>query len=136
MAVVNLPDVTRASALTNGTAYAQTRSSGPSSKPVSTNKARRRQPELSAADENLDLQIFFPRAGRIHFLSKAIFSDPRSGIAREFIERVFLAPEVDQVEIDAAKGNAEIFYRAENGSDRTVVKKISRLLADKRQVTD
>jgi heavy metal translocating P-type ATPase len=135
MTAVILPDVTRASVL-NGAPFARTRPSGPSSQPGPTRRASPRPAEPGAPHENLDLQISFPRAGRIQLLSKALFSDPRGEIAREFIKRIFLAAEVDQLEIDGAKGCAEIAYRAENGSDRIVVKKISRLLVDKRPLVD
>jgi Cu2+-exporting ATPase len=77
----------------------------------------------------MDLQISFPGTGRIRFLSEALFSDPHSALARQFFERAFLAPEVEQVEIDSGRQKAEISFRADAGSSRAVIKKISRFLA-------
>jgi heavy metal translocating P-type ATPase len=77
----------------------------------------------------MDLQISFPGTGRIRFLSEALFSDPHSALARQFFERAFLAPEVEQVEIDSGRQKAEISFRADTGSSRAVIKKISRFLA-------
>jgi len=71
----------------------------------------------------------FPGTGRIRFLSEALFSDPHSALARQFFERAFLAPEVEQVEIDSGRQKAEISFRADTGSSRAVIKKISRFLA-------
>ncbi|WGJ15327.1 hypothetical protein QEV83_03315 [Methylocapsa sp. D3K7] len=61
-----------------------------------------------ATSTNSDLQISFPRAGRIEIYSAMLFSDPHGALAREFFERAFLAEEVDQVEIDASRRKAEI----------------------------
>lgn len=61
-----------------------------------------------------------------------LFSDPHSSVARQFFERAFLAPEVEQVEIDAAKRKAEISFRTDEASNSAILKKISRFLSDGR----
>ncbi|MGA9728093.1 MAG: heavy metal translocating P-type ATPase [Methylocella sp.] len=89
-----------------------------------------------ATSANSDLQISFPGSGRIEFLSTALFSDPHSALAREFFERAFLAPEVDQVEIDAGRRKAEISFRTDAAPTRALLKKISRFLADGKPSSD
>lgn len=89
-----------------------------------------------ATSANSDLQISFPGSGRIEFLSTALFSDPHSALAREFFERAFLAPEVDQVEIDAGRRKAEISFRTDAAPTRALLKKISRFLSHGKPSSD
>jgi heavy metal translocating P-type ATPase len=78
---------------------------------------------------NSDLQISFPDARRIRFVSETLFSDPRGLLARQFFERAFLAPEVEQVEIDADRHKAEIVFHAEDAAAQATIRKISQVLA-------
>lgn len=50
-----------------------------------------------------DIRITFPGSDRIRVHSPALFSDPHSDFSRQFIERAFLAHEVETVEIEGAK---------------------------------
>jgi heavy metal translocating P-type ATPase len=85
-----------------------------------------------ASSARSDLRISFPRAGRIRFLSETLFSDPRGPLVRQFFERAFLAPEVDEVEVDGDSGTAEVGFRVDDGSGRASIKRISRFLAQGR----
>jgi heavy metal translocating P-type ATPase len=76
-----------------------------------------------------DIQISFPETDRIQIQSRALFSDAYSLFSRRFIERVFLAPEVDSVGIDGNKQRAEISFSAGKTPVREVVAKISRLFS-------
>jgi heavy metal translocating P-type ATPase len=76
-----------------------------------------------------DIQISFPQTDRIQIQSRALFSDAYSLFSRRFIERVFLAPEVDSVGIDGNKQRAEISFSAGKTPVREVVAKISRLFS-------
>ena len=98
-------------------------------KPAAKRTDPQRPAKRIATSANMDLQISFPGTGRIRFLSESLFSDPHSVLARQFFERAFLAPEVEQVEIDSGRRKAEISFRADAGSSRAVIKKISRFLA-------
>ena len=55
-----------------------------------------------------DIQISFPGADRIHIHSPALFSDAHSLFSPAVLERAFLAPEVESVEIEGSKQRAEI----------------------------
>ncbi len=76
-----------------------------------------------------DIQISFPGADRIHIHSPALFSDALSLFSRQFIERAFLAPEVESVGIEGHKHRAEISIRAGETSWGELVTKISRLFS-------
>jgi len=115
--------------------------------PISRTKPRARPLKLTATraenrnPTNLggldsDLQILFPGSGRIQFVSRSLFSDPRNAFAREFFERAFLAPEVDQVEIDAGKHRAEISFRNDSASGPALLKTISRFLSEGKPPSD
>jgi heavy metal translocating P-type ATPase len=110
-----------------------------SSKSSGTRATRGRGTKPAKAAALPGLRISFPCEGRIQLISEALFSDPHGELAREFLERAFLAPEVYQVEIDGAGWKAEISFDAEDASDldatestsfAPVIKKISRLLAE------
>src|ERR1700722_12411442 len=58
-----------------------------------------------------DIQISFPETDRIQIQSRALFSNAYSLFSRRFIERAFLAPEVESVGIDGNKRRAEISIR-------------------------
>jgi heavy metal translocating P-type ATPase len=62
----------------------------------------------------MDLAIRFPTQGRIHLESRFLFSEPHQPNCRQFIERVFQAPEITQVTIRSQVGSSEI-PRAELG---------------------
>jgi heavy metal translocating P-type ATPase len=72
-----------------------------------------------------DIQISFPEIDRIQIQSGALFSHADSLFSRQFIERVFLAPEVESVGIDGNKQRAEISIRPGETSVRGVARKIS-----------
>jgi hypothetical protein len=73
--------------------------------------------------------VSFPGEGRIRFVSKALFSNPRSAFSRQFFERAFLAPEVIKVEIDAIRGAAEISFKGDELSRDESIRRISGFLA-------
>src|ERR1700691_5908081 len=102
----------------------------PALKPSASRTDLRNGTTLSTAVASSDLRISFPASDRIRFFSAPLFSDPHSTLARQFFERAFLAPEVTQVEIDGDRQKAEISFRADDASNRGVIKKISRLLGD------
>jgi Heavy metal associated domain 2 len=104
--------------------------------PAANRKDHQTPMKRGATSANSDLQISFPGSGRIEFLSTALFSDPHSALAREFFERAFLAPEVDQVEIDAGRRKAEISFRTDAASTRALLKKISRFLSHGKPSSD
>jgi hypothetical protein len=76
-----------------------------------------------------DIQIFFPGPDRIQIESPALFSDVHSPFARRFVERAFLAPEVEWVEIEGSNQRAEIAIRVGELTSREVVRRISRLFS-------
>jgi heavy metal translocating P-type ATPase len=55
-----------------------------------------------------DLTVSFPAANTIRFSSAALFGNTNGPLAREFFERAFQAPNVDQVEIDSENRTGEI----------------------------
>ena len=75
-----------------------------------------------------DLRIVFPEPGRIQFFSRTLFSDAKSALAVRFFERVFLVPEVDQVEIDDRLQRAELRYRQTDRPADLLIRDISRLI--------
>ena len=84
---------------------------------------------LAPVSPSRDIQISFPDPDRIQIHCPALFSDPHSRFSRQFIERSFLAPEVESVGIEGSKQRAEISIRTGETSGREVVKKISRLFS-------
>ena len=62
----------------------------------------------------MDLAIRFPVQGRIHLESRFLFGEPDQGNCRQFVERIFQAPEITQVTIRSQSGSSEI-PRAELG---------------------
>ena len=52
----------------------------------------------------MDLAIRFPTQGRIHLESRFLFSEPHEPNCRQFLERVFQAPEITQVTIRSQAG--------------------------------
>jgi hypothetical protein len=92
-------------------------------------------PHLNGSDAlgpigmNGDIQIFFPGPDRIQIKSLALFSDPLGPLSRQFIERAFLAAEVESVEIEGRARRAEISIDPGELSWRKVLRKISRLFS-------
>src|ERR1700691_702555 len=128
-----------ATASSNGLLASIPRTKPPADSKLSTNNhaARRNRPKLSETSALSDIQISFPGTGRIRFSSELLFSDSHSALAREFFERAFLAPEVDQVEIGAGRRKAEISFRTtDDASNRVSIKKISQFLAQGRPSSD
>jgi heavy metal translocating P-type ATPase len=76
-----------------------------------------------------DIQVSFPGPDRIQIQSPALFSDAHSRFNWQFMERAFLAPEVESVEIEGGKQRAEIAIRTGESSVREIVKKISHLFS-------
>jgi heavy metal translocating P-type ATPase len=62
----------------------------------------------------MDLAVRFPDQGRIHLESHFLFSEPHDPKCRQFLERVFQAPEITQVTIKSQQGSNEV-PRAELG---------------------
>ena len=62
----------------------------------------------------MDLAIRFPAQGRIHLESRFLFAEPDERNCRQFVERVFQAPEITQVTIRSQAGSSEV-PRAELG---------------------
>ena len=56
----------------------------------------------------MDLAIRFPTQGRIHLESRFLFSEPHEPNCRQFLERVFQAPEITQVTIRSQLGSSKI----------------------------
>jgi heavy metal translocating P-type ATPase len=83
-----------------------------------------------------DIQICFPETDRIQIQSRALFSNAYSLFSRRFIERAFLAPEVESVEVDGNKQRAVISIRAGETSLREFVRKISRLFSQDDALAD
>ncbi len=83
-----------------------------------------------------DIQITFPSDNRIQINSAALFSDACSVFSRRFMERVFLAPEVESVEIDGSKRRAQITIRGVEAGWRELITKISRLFSEDQPSTD
>ena len=57
--------------------------------------------------------------------SADLFSDPQGVTSRRFIERAFLAPEVQAVEIEGNRQRAEISFEATASGGRDLIRKIS-----------
>ena len=76
-----------------------------------------------------DIRVSFPGVGRIQVHGPALFADPHGDLSRQFIERAFLAPEVDSVEIEGASKRAEITFHENGTSGRALIQKISRFLS-------
>ena len=51
----------------------------------------------------MDLTVVFPSEGVIRLRSRHLFGNPDSPTCRDFLERVFLAEEVSNVTIKAAR---------------------------------
>ena len=62
----------------------------------------------------MDLAIRFPAQGRIHLESRFLFAEPGERNCRQFVERVFQAPEITQVTIRSLADSSEV-PRAELG---------------------
>src|SRR5450631_2182564 len=62
----------------------------------------------------MDLAIRFPAQGRIHLESRFLFAEPGERNCRQFVERVFQAPEITQVTIRSLAGSSDV-PRAELG---------------------
>ena len=56
----------------------------------------------------MDLAIRFPAQGRIHLESRFLFAEPGERNCRQFVERVFQAPEITQVTIRSQAGSSEV----------------------------
>jgi heavy metal translocating P-type ATPase len=81
----------------------------------------------------MDLAVRFPDQGRIHLESRFLFSEPHDPKCRQFLERVFQAPEITQVTIKSQRGSeevprAELGYCPRTHTLREVVDRITRLL--------
>lgn len=100
-------------------------------KPATNLKELQSQTPRRATSANPDLQISFPTRSKIQFFSGRLFSDPHSALSRRFFELAFLAPEVEQVEIDAGRRTAEISFCTDAASSDVVIKKISCFLSGK-----
>ena len=81
----------------------------------------------------MDLAVRFPDQGRIHLESRFLFSEPDDPKCRQFLERVFQAPEITQITIKSQQGSGEV-PRAELGycprthTLKEVVDRVTRLL--------
>ena len=69
--------------------------------------------------------ISFPSPDRVQMFSADLFSDPQGVISRRFLERAFLAPEVQSVEIEGNRRRAEISFEATATGGRDFIRKIS-----------
>jgi heavy metal translocating P-type ATPase len=83
------------------------------------------------------LAVSFPAANTIRFASAArpggpvgeLFADARGPLAREFFERAFQAPDVEQVAIDPAERTGEIVLRTPLRPGDRRLEELSRLLS-------
>ena len=84
-------------------------------------------------EQPMDLAVRFPDQGRIHLESRFLFSEPHDPKCRQFLERVFQAPEITQITIKSQQGSSEV-PRAELGycprthTLKEVVDRVTRLL--------
>jgi len=75
------------------------------------------------------LTVSFPAANTIRFSSAELFGQAHGPLAREFVDRAFQAPDVDQVAIDSEQRTGEIVMRAPlHPGDRRLAE-LSRLLS-------
>ena len=56
----------------------------------------------------MDLAIRFPTQGRIHLESRFLFGEPDDRNCRQFVERVFQAPEITQITIRSRAGSSDV----------------------------
>ena len=56
----------------------------------------------------MDLAIRFPAQGQIHLESRFLFAEPGERNCRQFVERVFQAPEITQVTIRSREGSSDV----------------------------
>ncbi|SRR5579862_12602 len=85
--------------------------------------------EVPASSSESDIRISFPAEDQIHVHSVKLFSDPHGEFSRLFIERAFLAREVESVEIEGLINRAQIFFRRNGASGRDLIRRISRFLS-------
>ena len=81
----------------------------------------------------MDLAVRFPDQGRIHLESRFLFSEPHDPKCRQFLERVFQAPEITQITIKSHQGSneiprAELGYCPRTHTLKEVVDRVTRLL--------
>jgi len=113
----------------------RSRASAARSRAASTSEVKRTPARASAAKAP-DIAISFPGPGRVRFESESLFTDPRGTLARQFIQRAFIVPQVERVEIDADTRAAEIAFRVDGLAEKAVVKAISRALSQGRAASD
>src|ERR1700735_2158204 len=100
----------------------------PAKLPTDPAKRRRTRPvplnghALVPVSPTGDIQILFPEPGRVEIQSRALFSDAYSLFSRQFIERAFLAPEVESVGVDGNRKRAEITIRASDTPFRELLR--------------
>ena len=80
----------------------------------------------------MDLAIRFPAQGRIHLESHFLFSEPHDSNCRQFVERVFQAPEITEVTIRSQPGRqvprAELGFCPRTYTLKQVVERVTVLL--------
>lgn len=118
----------------------------PSPLPAARSTSRSRKPALpqrrgvqsrtDVAAVRPDVRISFPAPGRIRITSRAIFANPRSALARQFIERAFIAQQVSRVDIDGKQHAADIHFDAGDQPTQAVVTAISRHISKGRPEGD
>ena len=85
---------------------------------------------ISQRKAPMDLAIRFPAQGRIHLESRFLFAEPDERNCRQFVERVFQAPEITQVTIRSQAGSSEV-PRAELGFVRELTRSSRSSIASK-----
>jgi heavy metal translocating P-type ATPase len=138
MSLVTAFPVTPAASITQSDLTPQTEPSTRLSQSRTARAARRNRSKLAETSALSDLRISFPGTGRILLRSEVLFSDPHSELARDFFERAFLAPQVEQVKIDGGRRRAEISFRTDDASNSAaiLIRKISRFLAHGKPSSD
>ncbi|PTY03406.1 heavy metal translocating P-type ATPase [Verrucomicrobia bacterium LW23] len=95
------------------------------SKPGASGVAARRVNGLG----NAGTVVRYPKAGVIEIKSKDLFGDTGSEACRRFLERVFLAQEVNVVEVQSARGMATINYAFDGSPAQAVIKKVANYIS-------
>ncbi|MES1171625.1 MAG: heavy metal translocating P-type ATPase [Bacteroidota bacterium] len=86
----------------------------------------------SAAGSGSHLTVSFPAANVVRFSSAVLFRDVDAPLAREFLQRAFEAPSVDQVAVDSKTLTGEIVLNAPLGAGDHKLSELSRLLSSVR----
>lgn len=80
--------------------------------------------------KDLKVDILHNGEGRLRLRSDFIFREPKSKPCQEFIKRVFVVKEVNDIILDPRQRMAEILYENHNGNNRNILKRIANVLTN------